>query len=94
MNALSAKIFSFLEKYAKTAADFDPAYDDASERFNGPDSSMLYSAAIMIENDTELSRLFVHSDWHSGCYKTNLDSDGEQIHSSILDAISKLKKSK
>lgn len=94
MESLSSQIFSFLEKYAKTSADFDPVYDDESERFNGPDSAMLYSAAVMIESKSELSRLFVHSDWHSGCYKTNLDSDGEQIHSSIIQAISELKNSK
>lgn len=94
MNSLSQQIFDFLKKYAKTAADFDPVLDDESERFNGPDSSMLYSAALMLQNNEEPSRLFVHSDWHSGCYKTSLDDEGEKIHSSILKEISQLKNSK
>lgn len=94
MKSLPQQIFEFLEKYAKTAADFDPDLDHESERFNGPDSAMLYSAALMLQNNEEPSRLFVHSDWHSGCYKTNLDNEGEKIHSSILKEISRLKNSK
>lgn len=73
-------------------AAYDPEYDDVDERFNGPDSSMFYTAALQME--LGLKPFFVHSDWYSGCYKTSLDTEGEQVHKELLEAVNTLAKTR
>jgi len=92
MKDIAQEIHQFLEKYSKNAADYDPQYDSLDERFNGPDSSMFYTAALQMEQGQK--PYFVHSDWHSGCYKTNLDKDGEKIHKELLECVNTLAKTR
>ncbi len=91
-SSLSKEIFEFLDTYAKTAADYDPEFDDPEDRFNGPDSSMFYAAATLID----LGRVpcNVWSEWNSGCYKTNLDSNGFEIHQNLLNRVYALREEK
>lgn len=88
MKDIAQEVFSFLEKYSKIGADYDPQYDEPEERFNGPDSSMFHSAALLMADGKK--PIIVHSDWHSGCYKTNLDTEGERIHKELLQTVNKL----
>lgn len=82
---LAKEIKAFVEKYAKIRADFDPEWDEEEDRFNGPDSAMMAAAAEQLENGEKPLR--VHSDWHSGCYKTNLDDKGFAMHQSLVERI-------
>lgn len=79
---LARKIHDFLNKHAKIAAAFDPKYDDPSERFNGPDSSMLYAAADCLKADTLFQMPF--SSWGSGCYQPVHDQEAKAKHDEIL----------
>jgi hypothetical protein len=79
---LAQKIHDFLEKHAKIAAAFDPEYDDPSERFNGPDSSMLYAAAERLKADAPFQMPF--SFWGSGCYQPVHDQEARAKHDQIL----------
>lgn len=85
---LSQAILAFLDKYAKIAADFDPEYNDEDEKFNGPDSSMFYAAAKLLEMGR--NPCTVWSGWGSGCYKTNLDDKGFEIHQRLLKSVNDL----
>lgn len=79
---LAKKIHDFLEAHAKTAAAFNPEHDDPSERFNGPDSSMLYAAAERLKADAPFPMPF--STWGSGCYKPVHDKEAKAKHDEIL----------
>lgn len=69
---LADRIDAFIERYARIRRSYVPGEDDPEERFNGPDSSMLASAAQLIRRgETPHS---VHSTWSmSGCYKEPSD---------------------
>jgi hypothetical protein len=82
---LAEDIFAFLDTYAKTAGDYDPEYDDPGERFNGPDSSMLWAAAQALLQGNEPPQVL--SSYGSGCYKWP-NSDGEAEHIRLLAALS------
>jgi hypothetical protein len=79
---LAKKIHDFLDAHAKTAAAFDPEYDDPSERFNGPDSAMLYAAAERLKADVPFQMPF--SSWGSGCYQPLHDQQAKEKHDEIL----------
>jgi len=49
---------------------------------------MFHSAALLMADGKK--PIIVHSDWHSGCYKTNLDTEGERIHKELLQTVNKL----
>ncbi|TLX16542.1 hypothetical protein [Rhizobium sp. MHM7A] len=79
---LAQKIHDFLDAHAKIAAAYDPEYDDPGERFNGPDSSMLYAAAERLKADVPFQMPF--SSWGSGCYKPVHDQEAKAKHDEIL----------
>lgn len=85
---LSKEILAFLAKYAKDKADFDPEFEDEEERFNGPDSSMFYAAAKMLQAGRKPCAVL--SGWGSGCYKTNVDDKGFEIHQHLLKRVNDL----
>jgi hypothetical protein len=87
---LSQRIFDFLDKHAKTAAAYDPETDDPSERFNGPDSSMLYAAAVRIKEGSPYQMPF--STWGSGCYAPVHDAKAKGIHDEIIQELRRLQK--
>ena len=84
MKKLSVDIFDFLSLYAKDSASYDPEFDDEEDRFNGPDSSMMFIAAKLLSQGRK--PCVVLSDWGSGCYKMN-DSEGVKIHASLLERL-------
>lgn len=88
MKALATEIFEFLKKYAKEAACYDAEYDDPEDRFNGPDSAMFYTAAVLMDEDRK--PILVHSDWGSGCYKTHLDDVGGELHDRLRKEVNRL----
>jgi len=82
---LAAKVFSFLDQHAKEAADYDPKYDEPRERFNGPDSSLMFAAAILLAQGLRPMR--VHSDYGSGCYRPWPDATKKIIHDELVREI-------
>lgn len=88
---LVKEIFDFLDAHAKTAADYDPDFDDVGERFNGPDSSMLFSAASRLMYGVSL--IPVQSSWTSGCYKNMFDASLRAEHDALVDEVSRRAKS-
>lgn len=83
--ALAIKIDEFLKTHAKTAASYDPDVDDPSERFNGPDSAMLYAAAERLKADAPFQMPF--SSWGSGCYQPVHDKDAKARHDEIMSEL-------
>lgn len=79
---LAKKIHDFLDAHAKTAAAFDPDHDDPSERFNGPDSAMLYAAAERLKAGAPFKMPF--SSWGSGCYQPLHDKEAKAKHDDLL----------
>ncbi len=77
------EIHEFLKKYAKIGANYDPTTDDEAERFNGPDSTMLYCFAIGLERDYIAERCW--SDYDQGCYERT--DEGRIWHKSIMDRV-------
>lgn len=85
---IAARIDNFLSTYAKLSANYDPEYDDADERWNGPDSAMLDMASKAIKAGQTPQR--VHSDIGSGCYKDYNDPIVQQEHDTIVAAVNDL----
>jgi hypothetical protein len=85
---LAEKIDEFLKAHAKTAAAYNPDVDDPSERFNGPDSAMLYAAARRLKADAPFQMPF--SSWGSGCYQPVHDKDARIKHDEIMAELSLL----
>ena len=57
----------FLAQHAGISPSYDPNYDDADERWTGPDSALLDAAAQALLAGRKPS--IVHSDWGSGTYR-------------------------
>ncbi len=91
--SLPERIDAFLDRYARTRADYDPIYDKPDERFNGPDTAMLASAAASLRAGQTPAP--VHSSWAmSGCYRLPSDS-AEEIaargeHDALVSAVNAL----
>lgn len=78
---LSVKIMQFLDRCATLRADFDPEFDEECDKFSAPDSSMLYVAALTLQEDGVPCR--VMSQWSmSGAYKGT--SEDEKEHNEII----------
>jgi hypothetical protein len=82
---LAKEIDDFLEKHSMTAANYDPDFDEPGDRFNGPDSSMLFHAAECLRADVEFMRPF--SDFESGCYTPISDKAVKAEHDSIVSRL-------
>jgi hypothetical protein len=79
--ALADEITRFLDKHALIAANYDPEYDEPGDRFNGPDSGMMFAAAEGLRMDVEFP--MPHSSFHSGCYTPDNDKSVEAWHAEI-----------
>jgi len=88
---LADEILEFLERHARTAADFDPAYDDPSERFSGPDPVTLSLAAAAIREGSVPPP--VQSSWGSGCYSPYGDREAQAWHDRLCAAVADLRTS-
>lgn len=84
---LARDVDAFLEKHAKTAADYDPKYDE--ERWNGPDSAMFNAAARGIEAGMSVPPR-VSSSYASGCYAPYPDETAEAEHQRLLRAVNQV----
>lgn len=83
---LAEEIDRFIAQHAKISGAYDPDFDDPSERFNGPDSALLESAAIALRQGQEPPR--VHSTWGSGCYRpTSGDPIAVRWHDCLVKAV-------
>ena len=83
---LADRIDGFLEKHARIRRSYVPGEDDPEERFNGPDTAMLASAAAIIRRG-ERPHL-VHSDWiSSGCYQVPADPEAARAAQAEHDAL-------
>lgn len=82
---LADEIFYFLDQHAKVSADYDEQWDDESFKFNGPDSAMLYDAAIKLKKG--LTPAKVNSQWGSGCYQSINDKEAEYKHNELVKKI-------
>lgn len=85
---LATRIDNFLATYAKLSANYDPEYDEADERWNGPDSAMLDIASKAIKAGQTPPP--VHSDIGSGCYKDYQNPSVQQEHQEIVTAVNEL----
>ena len=85
---LAMEILQFLDEHAKLSADYDSEWDDESFKFNGPDSTMLYDAAMKLKKDLTPAR--VQSDWGSGCYQPINDRTAQVIHNDLVSKINSL----
>jgi hypothetical protein len=88
MSALSEEVMDFLERHAKTAGDYDPEFDAPGDRFNGPDSALLYGAAVLMAQG--LRPIRVHSTWTSGCYKGWQDETLQAQHDDLVRRVNEL----
>lgn len=67
-DTLADRIDAFIARYARIRRSYVPDEDEPDERFNGPDTAMLASAATPIRNGQRPH--LVHSNWAmSGCYQ-------------------------
>lgn len=83
---LADRIDGFLEKHARIRRSYVPGEDDPEERFNGPDTAMLASAAALIRRG-ERPHL-VHSDWiSSGCYQVPSEPEAARAAQAEHDAL-------
>jgi hypothetical protein len=86
---LADDIFAFIEQYAEIKADFDPDYDEDSEKFASPDASILYAAAEMLKKDHCIPDNFsLASSWGSGGYSPYTSKEGEKTHDLIINKLS------
>lgn len=90
--ALAAEIREFIEEHAKIRAGYDPNFHMPSERFSGPDASMMEYAADKLEQG-EVPEQAIHSEWGSGAYEPWDDEEAKEWHDSILERIRELKSS-
>lgn len=84
---LSNEILAFLSNHALIAANYDPDFDDEEDKFNGPDPSALYMAAMQLKNDQ--APMDVHSDWSSGCYYPYTNARAKEWHDQLVASIKK-----
>ena len=83
---LADRIDGFLEKHARIRRSYVPGEDDPEERFNGPDTAMLASAAALIRRGERPHP--VHSDWlSSGCYRVPADPEAARAAQAEHDAL-------
>jgi hypothetical protein len=87
---IASEILDFLSAHAKSKGDYDPRWDPEEDRFNGPDSSMLYAAASNLKKG--LIPRKVHSDWGSGCYHPISDADAKAWHDRLVSQVNKMAK--
>ncbi len=83
--ALADEIIRFLDKYARTSAAFDPEVDRPEERFNGPDSALMWATAETLRLGGPVTLPW--SDWSSGCYAPMGDMEGKAWHDQLLEEI-------
>lgn len=90
---LAQKIAGFLDKYAGRKPDFDPQFDDESERFTSPDASILFEAGKMLSKFPALPEDFaIFSSWESGGYAPYQDKEGKALHDEIVQQCNAMKK--
>lgn len=82
------EIFLFIDLYAKPSASYDPDFDDEDERFNGPDSAMLFNAAKALQRGEKFGN--VHSTIGSGCYRDWNNPDVAARHDRLVGEINAL----
>lgn len=78
---LADEIMEFLAGHARTAADFDPAFDDPDERYSGPDAATLHAAALALREGSDV--LPAQSSWESGCYAPYGNREAREWHDRI-----------
>lgn len=83
---LAKEITDFLERHSIPSADYDPDFDNFEDRFNGPDSAMLYNAAEALKADVEFTRPL--SSYGSGCYRPWPSKEVEAWHDRLLSQLS------
>jgi hypothetical protein len=83
---LADEIMRFLDKHAKSAADYDPEYDDPSERYSSPDASEMHVAAEKLRRGLAVGRI-PWSSWGSGGYAPYGDAEAKAWHDALKDKI-------
>jgi hypothetical protein len=83
---LADEIMSFLDKHAKSAASYDPEYDDPAERYSSPDASELHVAAVRLRRGMGIDRS-PWSSWGSGGYAPYGDADARAWHDALVEKI-------
>lgn len=85
-NELADEIMRFLEAHAKTAASFDPAYDEPAERYSSPDGCELHMVAERLRAGMVIDR-DPWSEWGSGGYSPYSDAAAREWHDDLLSRI-------
>ncbi len=90
---LADRITAFLDRYACIRRSYLPGEDDTDERFNGPDTAMMASAAELLRKGERPH--VVQSNWSiSGCYQVPADRDaaraGEVEHDALVAEINRM----
>lgn len=84
---LAEKVSNFLTRYAKTRPDFDPAWDEEEEKWTGPDSYMMDTAADHLMRGEKPPH--VHSDWKSGTYREMSNKEAQAEHDALVAEINR-----
>ena len=85
---IAANIFRFLASHAKTAADFDPAFDQDADRYSSPDAALLHAAAERIAVGQMPDR--VMSSWESGGFTPYTDRAARAWHDNLVGLVNGL----
>jgi hypothetical protein len=79
---LADRIDAFVAAHAKTAPGYDPKADAPEERFTGPDSALLASAAEALRAGLPVRSVW--SSWSSGCYGPYGDRAARAEHDALV----------
>jgi hypothetical protein len=83
---LADEIMRFLDKHAKSAASYDPQFDDPADRYSSPDACELHLAAERLRRGMGIDRT-PWSDWGSGGYAPYSDQDAKAWHAELVEKI-------
>jgi hypothetical protein len=78
-------VFQFLINHGDILPDFDPKFDEESEKFTSPDASILFAAATILSRDGILPYNFtLDSSWGSGRYIPFNDDYAIALHNRLI----------
>lgn len=83
---LADEVMRFLEKHAKSAADYDPDFDRPEERYSSPDAAELHLAAEILRSGRGVDRR-PWSEWGSGGYGPYGDSEARAWHDDLVNRL-------
>lgn len=87
---LAKRIYKFLDKYAAIKADYDPDFEEDTDKYASPDATMLRICADRLAAGLSLKTLRCWSEWGSGGYRPYASKEGRAEHDDLVLQIQKL----